>query len=99
MDAFKDVSEKIGNIPREKRDEAAAPIKMQQIESIFDEYEDKQKRKANLVIHNLQEASGETHAERNQEDQRMFVRMVKDELKLNVRVAKSFRIGICYPSG
>ena len=59
----------------------------------LEDYMDKEKRKANLVVHNLPEQSGESLAEREANDTSLFIGMIKDEMKLNVKVRRSFRAG------
>ena len=60
---------------------------------VFDEFIDKDRRKNNLVIHNLPEMGEGTVEERSSRDVRMFQEVVKDSFKLNVAVARSFHVG------
>ena len=60
---------------------------------IFDSYLDKDKRKLNVVVHNLPEETGDTPAERSSKDQAAFETVVKEGLKLKVNSTKSFRAG------
>ena len=89
---IKEVNTKLDAIPRlsMQRDEAKT---VQDMSCIFDTYLDKDKRKLNVVVHNLPEESGETLAERSSKDQTAFQKVVKEGLKLSVRTSKSFRVG------
>ena len=63
------------------------------LSKVLDDHLDKEKRKANIVIHNLPEQSEGTVVERCEKDSASFVTMIKDEMKLNATVSKSFRVG------
>ena len=66
---------------------------VQDMSCIFDSYLDKDKRKLNVVVHNLPEESGDTLAERSSKDQAAFQNIVKEGLKLRIHSTKSFRAG------
>ena len=59
----------------------------------LDDHLDKEKRKANLVIHNLPEQEGSTLTERSERDIALFTMMVKDVMKIRTSSSKSFRVG------
>ena len=59
----------------------------------LDDHMDKERRKANLVIHNLPEQDGNSVAERSEKDVTAFVTMIRDVMKLHVASSKSFRVG------
>ena len=63
------------------------------IVKVFDDFIDKDRRKNNLVVHNLKEASGETKEERSKGDITLFCEMIKDSMKMNVSVSRAFRVG------
>ena len=63
------------------------------ISRIFDSYIDKDKRKMNVVVHNLPEEEGTTLAERAAKDQVAFQAMVMEALNLRVETTMSFRAG------
>ena len=65
----------------------------QDLTGALDDFMDKEKRKSNIVVHNLPEQSGDTLAERANNDASLFKMVIKDEMKLNVNVQKSFRVG------
>ena len=54
---------------------------------------DKDKRKFNIVVYNLPESPDADISARNQHDVATFVSIVKECLRLDVRVTKSFRAG------
>ena len=59
----------------------------------LDDHMDRERRKANLVVHNLPEQDGDSLMERSAKDMTLFASMVKDVMKLNVTSSKSFRVG------
>ena len=63
------------------------------ISVVFDDFLDKEKRKLNLVVHNLSEPQGETLQERAEKDAALFTSMLKDVMKLSVTPVKTFRVG------
>ena len=65
----------------------------EEVAGILDEIQDKEKRKLNVVIHNLHETDGDTHTERTKGDEAKFTEMVKEGLKLVVKPVRSFRVG------
>ena len=65
----------------------------EEVAGILDEIQDKEKRKLNVVVHNLKESDGDTHTDRTKSDETKFVEMVKDGMKLIVKPARSFRVG------
>ena len=65
----------------------------QDLSRALDEHMDREKRKANLVIHNLPEQEGNSFAERSEKDLALFTSMIKDVLKLRVSSSRSFRVG------
>ena len=66
---------------------------MQNIGQVFDEFLEKDKRKNNLVIHNLPESEVSSLAERSEKDIKLFKDVVRDTFKMNVTVSKAFRVG------
>ena len=98
IEVVKSISTKIGTIPREQKSlnhPAGAPS--QQIAGIIDSVLDKEKRKKNIVVHNLPESNADTHADRMAEDKEKFSQLVKDEFHLRVSVSNSFRVGRALP--
>ena len=98
IEVVKSISTKIGTIPREQKSlnhPAGAPS--QQIAGIIDSVLDKEKRKKNIVVHNLPESNADTHADRMAEDKEKFSQLVKDEFHLRVSVSNSSRVGRALP--
>ena len=86
------VSAKLSTFPKL----GAAPTGVKDVQNmsrVFDNFLDKDKRKCNLVIHNLPEADAASLAERSEQDTRDFQKMVRDTFKLQVRATRSFRVG------
>ena len=65
----------------------------QDISKVFDSCLDKEKRKLNVVIHNLPETEAESLTDRAQSDQEQFRDLVKDCFRMNIRTSRSFRAG------
>lgn len=88
------VSEKIDTLPKPSVPTSSAIDKTtaHEISGIFDSFMDKEKRKFNVVVHNLQESVG-TYTEQAEEDAAMVRRIIKEELKLVVRTTKAYRVG------
>ena len=84
------VSRKIDKMPS-----ATVPVQRsnEEVAGLLDEIQDKERRKLNVVIHNMQESSGQTQAARAKGDADKFEQMVKDCLKLIVKTTRTFRVG------
>ena len=91
-DVVAKVTAKVAAIPQSLATQTASKD-MQDISKVFDSFLEKEKRKNNLVIHNLPEAEGGTFAERSDRDSKLFQDVVKDTFKLSVAVAKAYRVG------
>ena len=59
----------------------------------LDGYMDKKKRKSNIVMHNLSESSDGNQTERANHDAALFKEMIKEEMKLQVKVQRFFQVG------
>ena len=62
------------------------------VTTVVDEYVDRERRRCNLVIHNVPEPDGEFEA-RKAQDQATFTDMVRSEFRLQVKVNKAIRLG------
>ena len=91
-DVIKQVTAKIDAIPKPVQHKHSINT-AEEISGVFDNFLDKEKRKSNVVVHNLAESSGESYAEIVEQDVKKFVEMIKEGLSLNVRVVKAFRVG------
>ena len=83
------VSEKVASLPvdiaqKDKEKQGPSAKAAQDISVMFDDFLDKEKRKMNLVVHNLDEPEGDTFQERSAEDAALFSSMVKEAFKLSV---------------
>ena len=58
----------------------------------------KERRKSNLVVHNLPEQTGDSVAERSEKDVACFMTMIKDVMRLHVTSSRSFRVGKKHPN-
>ena len=86
------VSAKISTIPQTSSALAEAKS-MPGITKVFDEFIDKDRRKNNLVIHNLPEAVGGSLEDRSARDIQLFQEVTKDTFRMHVAVTRSFRVG------
>ena len=91
-DMVKQVTAKIDAIPKPVQQKTSVNT-AEEISGFFDNFLDKEKRKANLVVHNLEESSGVNNSEIIEQDVKKFADAVKQGMKLNVRVVKAFRVG------
>ena len=89
-EVVKQVSQKIDKMPQ-----VTVPVQRnrEEIAGVLDEIQDKEKRKLNIIIHNLPESTGDTHAVKRKGDEEKFTGMIKEGLKLVVKCANAFRIG------
>ncbi|XP_043199039.1 uncharacterized protein LOC122368836 [Amphibalanus amphitrite] len=60
---------------------------------MIDEMNDKERRKLNVVVHNLQEPEGLSFSEKAEQDSSRFKEIIKEGLKLMVETTKTFRVG------
>ena len=59
---------------------------------VFDNFLEKEKRKLNVVMHNIPESDGGNYTERMEMDKGKFQEVIKDGLRLNARVTKAYRV-------
>lgn len=81
---------------------AAPPLNIgsqaaKEIAGMFDSFTDKERRKCNVVVHNLPEDPSQEHVERTKRDIQKFSEILRHELKLNVKVTRAFRAGKVQP--
>ena len=60
---------------------------------MFDTFMDKERRKQNLVIHNLPEETEGSPKDKAEKDEQKFKEMIRESMKMNVHPSKSFRVG------
>ena len=96
-DVLDKVSAKVSSIPQITANQNATKD-LQNVAQIFDDFIDKDKRKNNIVVHNLAEATGNSAKEKIDKDVLLFQEMVKESFHLNVAVSKGFRVGRVVPN-
>ena len=64
-----------------------------EVASFLDAFMDKERRKCNIVVHNLREAEGDTHDDRVAADRARLVALFRETLRLKVSITNSFRAG------
>ena len=88
--------EKLPNATASKH--SGPPGASKEVAGILDAFMDKERRKCNIVVHNLKEPEGVTHDERMAADRARLTSLCRDALNLQVRVTNSFRAGKFNPS-
>ena len=91
-DVVAKVSAKVSTIPQAFSSQAASKD-MQTISRVFDDFLEKDKRKNNLVVHNLPETENSSPTERTEKDTKLFQEMVRETFHINASVSKVFRVG------
>ena len=86
------VAAKISSIPQGLA-ASAEPKTLSGFTKVFDDFLDKDRRKNNLVIHNLPEDNEGSREDRAAQDVSLFQEIVKEVFRTSVTVAKSFRVG------
>ena len=70
------------------------PVMAMNPSAIVDEYLDREKRKSNLVVYNLEEPPAQSAAERSKLDSEKLVRLFQTELRIgDVELSKCTRLG------
>ena len=67
------------------------------ISEVVDDIIDREKRKLNLVVHNLPEQARGATSMHVDDDATAFINLVKDAFRLNIRISKLFRAGKASP--
>ena len=88
---IKEVSSKIESLPAQATKDTSEASRT--MSNVFDSFMDKEKRKLNVVVHNLPETNSPSLAERAEKDQELFMDIIKEGLNLIVRPSRSFRVG------
>ena len=90
----KEVGAKIDTLPPQTRPTPKDTTETTKaISQVFDSFMDKEKRKLNVVVHNLPEQEGDSLPERMEKDQHLFAEVIKEGMNLVVRPTKAFRVG------
>ena len=95
-DAMQKVVKTIEAFPILGKQQSTQPAE-KTIAGVFDEFLDKEKRKLNVVLHNVPESQGESFSERTEQDKMKFIEVIRDGMRLNVKVTKAFRVGKSTP--
>lgn len=85
---FAKVSSKIDSIPKTPKPTSSSPVS--DLSGMFTDFMDKDRRKLNVVVHNLPESESDNQAV---DDAAKFQNIIKEELKLIVKSTKAFRVG------
>ena len=91
-DIVSEVTAKVSTIPQAFAARSASK-NLQNISQVFDDFLEKDKRKNNLVIHNLPEADGNSLSERSERYTKSFQEVVWDTFRMSVSVSKVYRVG------
>lgn len=91
-DVMQEVAKKIETIPLQEKGQGGRQTE-KAIAGVFDDFLDKEKRKLNIVVHNIPEPQGETYAQRVDHDKSTFKEVIREGMRLNVNVTKAFRVG------
>ena len=86
------VSSQIASLPAHAGSKTEAKA-AQDLSIMFDDFQDKEKRKMNVVVHNMKESESEVFEERAKHDAQQFEEMVKEAFRLRVTCVRSFRAG------
>ena len=73
------------------------PRAVQDLSAIFDDYQEKEKRKLNVVVCNMKESENDSFEERTKLDALNFEKMVREAFSLKVACVRSFRAGKKFP--
>ena len=91
---MKEVTTKLDTVSQHKASvDAVSGQNKNEVAGLLDSFLDKEQRKMNLVIHNMDESSGADARERARKDADKFKTMVREGLKLVVNTTKCFRVG------
>ena len=91
-DVIDKMSAKISSIPQEVAAQNASKD-MKHVAEVFDSFVDRDRRKNNLVVHNLPEPESESATERSVKDILRFQEVIKDTFRIQVAVTRCFRVG------
>ena len=98
VDVINSLSAKIETMPqKEVKGEPERNGHAHQIAGIVDSVLDKEKRRRNIVVHNLPESDAQSTSDRAADDMSLFTQLVKEEFHVVTRVTKSFRAGKVIP--
>ena len=97
VDVINSLSAKMETMPRKEKAKEEPEGSGHQIAGIVDSVLDREKRRRNIVVHNLPESNAQSPSDRARDDMTLFTQLVKDEFRVITRVTKSFRVGKVVP--
>ena len=89
----KEVSTKLDSVTQDSVSRGSPGQSCNDVAGILDSFLDKEQRKMNLVVHNMQESPGENARERAKGDAEKLKVMIQESMRLVVRTTKCFRVG------
>ena len=92
-DMVKEVTTKLDSVTREHVSRGVEGQNRNEVAGILDSFLDKEQRKMNLVIHNLQESHGDNVHERATRDAEKVTTMVREVFKIVIHITRCFRVG------
>ena len=92
VDMIEKAVKKMDSIPGQGNGKSS-PNTEKAIAGVLDDYLEKEKRKLNVVLHNVPEPAGETYAQRVEQDKATFKEIIRDGMHLNVNATKAYRVG------
>ena len=90
-EVMKTLQTKIENSSAPKHNKPSGTTK--EVAGILDQFMDKERRKCNIVVHNLKEAVGDTHDDRMAGDRSRLEALFREAFHMQVRITNSFRDG------
>ena len=91
-DMIEKVAKKMDSIPGQGNGKSSSNTE-KAIAGVLDDYLEKEKKKLNVVLHNVPEPPAETYAERVEQDKAKFKEIIRDGMHLNVNATKAYRVG------
>ena len=89
----KEVTTKLDSVTQGNASRGNMGQNRNEVAGILDSFLDKEQRKMNLVIHNMEEPSAEGARERASKDAENFKVMIRETMKIVVHTTKCFRVG------
>ena len=92
LESIQNVMKKMEESPPQAKEKTSLNTE-KAIAGVFDNYLDQEKRKLNVVLHNIPEPSSNVYAERVESDKAKFIEVIRDSMHLNVKATKAYRVG------
>ena len=91
VDVVEKVTAKIDALPKPGPNTSSNTA--QEVAGVLDDFMAKEKKKLNVIVHNMKESTNTSHYSRCDEDGSTFRNIVREELKINVKVTNAYRVG------